>query len=70
MPLNTGMKDGKPFEQMYFNSGTWHPLHEITIYKPSEQTFIEHKVLTFLTFYKDDERKGRKYETWTGTLDR
>ena len=70
VPLHTGMKDGKHFEQMYFNSGTWHPLHEITIYKPSEQTFIEHKVLTFLTFYKDDERKGRKYETWTGTLNR
>lgn len=70
VPLYMGIKDEKPFEQMYFNSGTWHPLHEATIFKPREQTFIEHKVLTFLTFYKDDERKGRVYETWTGTLDR
>lgn len=70
VPLYTSNKDGKPYDQRYFNSGTWHPLHEITIFKPREQTFIEHNVLTFLAFYKDDERKGRAYETWTGTLDR
>jgi len=70
VPLYTGMKDDELFEQWYFNSGTWHPLHEATIIKPTERTFVEHKVLTFLTFYKEDERKGRAYETWTGTLDR
>jgi UDP-2,3-diacylglucosamine pyrophosphatase LpxH len=69
VPLYTGMKNGKPFDQMYFNSGTWHPLHELTRHKPSEQNFIEYKAFTYLTFYKDNERKGRQYETWSGTLD-
>ncbi|MDX1414837.1 MAG: hypothetical protein R3293_11650 [Candidatus Promineifilaceae bacterium] len=69
VPLHTALKDGRPYDQRYFNSGTWHPLHEITLFKPREQTFLEHNVLTYLTFYKEDERKGRAYETWTGTLD-
>lgn len=68
VPLRTELKDGEAFEQMYFNSGTWHPLHEATIFKPSDQTFIEHQVMSFLTFYKEDERRGRAYETWTGTI--
>ena len=69
VPLYTGMKNGKPFDQLYFNSGTWHPLHELTLHKPSEQSFIEYKAFTYLTFYKDNERKGKQYETWSGTLD-
>ena len=69
VPLYVPMIDDKPFKQMYFNSGTWHPLHEITRHKPQDQSFIQYKVMTVLTFYKGDERKGRHYETWTGTLD-
>lgn len=69
VPLYVPIVDEVPFKQMYFNSGTWHPLHEITRHKPQDQSFIQYKVMTVLTFYKDDERKGRRYETWTGTLD-
>lgn len=69
VPLYTSMKNGQPFDQMYFNSGTWHPLHELTRHKPREQNFVEYKAFTYLTFYKDQERKGRSYETWSGTLD-
>jgi hypothetical protein len=68
VPLNSVTKNGVPFDQLYFNSGTWHPLHELTIYKPRQQSFIEHKAFTYLTFYKDNERKGKQYETWSGTL--
>jgi hypothetical protein len=25
-------------------------------------------VLTYLTFYKNDERGGSRFETWTGTF--
>lgn len=69
VPLYTGPVNERPFDQLYFNSGTWKPLHEITRHKPREQNFIEYQTFTYLTFYKDSERKGRLYETWSGTLD-
>jgi len=28
------------------------------MYKPEEQKFIPYQVLTYLTFYKDDEREA------------
>ncbi|MFN2279985.1 MAG: hypothetical protein ACK2UR_20390 [Candidatus Promineifilaceae bacterium] len=64
-PLAITHKDGQPFKQWCFNSGTWHPLYDVT---KDGKNFIGHKVFTYLTFYKDDERKGRQYETWSGTL--
>ncbi len=64
-PLAVTSKDGRPFKQWCFNSGTWHPLYDVT---KDGKNFIGHKVFTYLTFYKDNERKGRQYETWSGTL--
>ena len=69
VPLDMTLVDGEPYEQTYFNSGTWHPLHEPTIHNPRQNSFFQYKVLTYLTFYKGDERKGREYETWSGRLD-
>jgi hypothetical protein len=64
-PLAVTQKDGEPFKQWCFNSGTWHPLFDVT--RDGKQ-FIGHKVFTYLTFYKEDERKGRQFETWSGNL--
>lgn len=64
-PLAVTLKDDQPYEQWCFNSGTWHPLFDVT---RDGKNFIGHKVFTFLTFYKDDERKGRQFETWSGNL--
>ncbi|MFN2124863.1 MAG: hypothetical protein ACK2UP_15295, partial [Candidatus Promineifilaceae bacterium] len=47
------------------DSGTWHSLYDVT---KDGKNFIDHKVFTYLTFYKDDERKGRQFETWSGNL--
>jgi hypothetical protein len=41
---------------------------EQTRFAPSEHEFISADALTYLAFFKDDERKGRPYETWNGTL--
>jgi len=57
-----------PVNQMYMNSGTWHTYFDLAINMPEEQKFIPYQVLTYLTFYKDDERQGRRYETWSGTF--
>lgn len=52
--------------QLYINSGTWHSYFDLAVKDPSEQKFIPYQTLTYLTFYKDDERRGRQFETWSG----
>ena len=52
--------------QLYFNSGTWHAYFDLAVKDPNEQKFIPYQTLTYLNFYKDDERKGMRFETWSG----
>lgn len=68
-PLRATEKNGKPFDQFYINSGTWHPLHELGNKDDEKQQFVSFKTMTHLGFYKGDERKGRSFETWSGTLE-
>ncbi|UCD29627.1 MAG: hypothetical protein JSV03_03870 [Planctomycetota bacterium] len=68
VPLDTCMKNGHPFNQMYFNTGTWRPVHELAARNPKEEEFIDFNVMTYVAIYKDDERAGRKFETWSGAL--
>jgi hypothetical protein len=53
--------------QLYINSGTWHSYYDLAVKDPSEEKFIPYQMLTYLTFYEDDEREGRQFETWSGT---
>lgn len=57
-----------PSSQIYFNSGTWHTYFDLAVYRPEEQKFIPYQVLTYLAFYRDDERQGRRFETWSGAF--
>lgn len=57
-----------PAAQLYFNSGTWHTYYDLAVYKPEEQKFIPYQVLTYLCFYSDGERRGRRFETWSGSF--
>jgi hypothetical protein len=52
--------------QVYFNSGTWHSYYTLAIKDPSQRRFVPYQSLTYLAFYKDDEREGHRYETWSG----
>ncbi|MCF6277849.1 MAG: hypothetical protein L3J16_03770 [Anaerolineales bacterium] len=52
--------------QIYINSGTWHTYYDLARYKPQAKRFIPYQVLTYLAFYKDDQRNGRRFETWSG----
>lgn len=56
-----------PERQIYLNSGTWHSYYDLAIRNPLDQKFIPYQGLTYLTFYKDDERGGQKFEAWSGT---
>jgi hypothetical protein len=33
-----------------------------------EQEFIGYHVMTYLAFYKEEERRGRPFEAWSGAL--
>jgi len=68
VPLDASYADGYVLHQAYFNSGTWRRVHQQTQFAPREHEFIAADTLTYLAFFKDDERNGRPYETWTGTL--
>ena len=61
--------DGAPpyqQNQLYINSGTWRSYFDLAIKDPSEQKFIPYEALTYLAFYRDDERLGAQFETWSG----
>lgn len=66
-PLVVALRIRKGNEQLYLNTGTWR-----TRYVKAERdgSFISWHNLTYLIFYRDDERPGREahFETWTGTL--
>jgi len=68
VPLDASYADGFVLHQAYFNSGTWRRVHQQTQFAPREHEFIAADTMTHLAFFKDDERGGRPYETWTGTL--
>jgi UDP-2,3-diacylglucosamine pyrophosphatase LpxH len=68
VPLDASFAEGYVLHQAYFNSGTWRRVYEQTRFAPTEHEFISAEALTYLAFFKDDERRGRPYETWSGTL--
>jgi len=68
VPLDASYAEGYVLNQTYFNSGTWRRVHRQTELAPSEHEFIASDVMTYLAFFQADERSGRPFETWTGTL--
>jgi UDP-2,3-diacylglucosamine pyrophosphatase LpxH len=58
----------RPTNQIYFNTGTWHTYYDLAVFKPREQKFISYQVLSYVTFFKDDQRGGRRFETWSGSF--
>ena len=68
VPLDYIPSGSQPTSQMYMNSGTWHTYFDLAINKPEEQKFVPYQVLTYLAFFHDDERGGRRFETWSGSF--
>lgn len=68
-PLESFSTAGGILNQVYINSGTWRPYHELAQRHPSEEEFVPYQVMTYLACFKDGERGGRQFETWSGALD-
>jgi UDP-2,3-diacylglucosamine pyrophosphatase LpxH len=59
--------DTRPLEKVYLNTGTWCSRY---YQADADRSFMSWKNMTYVIFYREDERKGRRadFETWTGTL--
>ena len=68
VPLDSIPSTPRPTNRLYLNSGTWHTYFDLAVSKPEEQKFVPYQVLTYLTFFKDDERSGHRFETWSGAF--
>ena len=68
LPLDASFADSLVLNQMYFNSGTWRRVYRTTQLAAGEHEFIPHESLNYLAFFQGDERGGRTFETWSGTL--
>jgi UDP-2,3-diacylglucosamine pyrophosphatase LpxH len=68
VPLDSSLIKGKVFNQIYINSGTWHSYHDLTMGVSDPRKFIALHVMTYLTFFKEDERNGHPFESWSGSL--
>ena len=68
VPLEVRRQGDKFIEQVYVNSGTWHSFHDLVLGNPAKPKFIGHHVMSYLAFFKDDERSGRSFESWSGSL--
>jgi len=69
VPLQSVQQMGKSVDQIYINSGTWRPVHELAQFHPGQKHFVGYHVMTYLAFFKNDERRGRTFESWSGSLD-
>ncbi len=68
VPLDASHAEGYVLDQVYFNAGTWRRIYRPASFAPSGHEFIAADVFSYLAFFQGDERKGRTFETWTGTL--
>ncbi|MBI4731343.1 MAG: hypothetical protein HY781_04325 [Chloroflexi bacterium] len=68
VPLDSIPASPAPTNQTYLNSGTWHTYFDLAVHKPEEQKFIPYQLLTYLAFYRGDERGGRRFEAWSGSF--
>ncbi len=66
-PLVAPLRRRGDREQVYFNTGTWRSRHQKAL---MDDSFASWKNLTYVTFFRKEERPGRQalFETWTGTL--
>ena len=57
-----------PHSWVYLNAGTWRRVHRRCVVDDDRIEFLDYHVMSIVAVYAGDERSGRPYETWTGTL--
>ncbi len=67
-PLEVSTTPQGTLNQVYINSGTWRPYHQLAKHYPQEEQFMPYQLMTYLAFFQGDERAGQRFETWSGAL--
>ena len=68
VPLNVRRTDAGVLRQLYINSGTWRRVHKLVKQDPDSLQFYDWDVMTYLAFFQGDERRGRRFESWSGSM--
>jgi len=68
VPLDSVAVNHSFVDQIYINSGTWRPYHQLCRVHPGQEEFVKYQLMTYLAFFKGDERAGRPFEVWSGVL--
>lgn len=68
VPLDRRLSAAVEDRLLYFNSGTWKQVHELAQFSEKGPRFVDYAVMTYVAFFRGDERGGRPFETWSGTL--
>jgi UDP-2,3-diacylglucosamine pyrophosphatase LpxH len=66
VPLDSDGEPPNEQNQLYINSGTWRSYYDLAVKDLKDQKFVRYQTFTYLTFYKDEERGGRLFESWSG----
>jgi len=69
VPLRAAPSNQGLLKQTYINSGTWRAVHELGSFNPRQEQFVGYHVMTYLAFFREDERGGRSFECWSGALE-
>lgn len=69
VPLDASHADGFVLSQTYFNAGSWRRRYQPTQMLAGQPELAVSDSFSLLCFYQGDERGGRTYETWLGTLE-
>jgi hypothetical protein len=68
IPLDSYHRNGKENYQFLVNTGTWRSYYDLTRYHPEQQKFLPYQLMSYLAFFREDERHGRRHEAWLGKL--
>jgi hypothetical protein len=69
IPLDSSGPRAHLRSQVYINSGTWRPYHELARRNSTPHKFLGYDLTTILTFYRGDEHRGQKYQTLYSSVD-
>jgi len=68
VPLDSTLTGDRVFNQIFINSGTWHSYHDLTMGVDQKRKFIDMHTMTYLAFFRKNERNGHPFESWSGSL--
>jgi hypothetical protein len=68
VPLDASHVDGYVLNQTYFNTGSCRRCYQPTQMLAGNYELAACETFSLMCFYQEDERSGRTYETWCGSL--